>query len=138
MLKEIVIVLYLSAPQIPTVIIGCLPTYSTGSYTAGVAAPILLTIMRLLQVGAHALLACSLTCLLAHRTGAMPVCMLLSWQHKRSYHCLWLQGLAMGGEFGPAIIYISELAPVASRGRLVACLQMTVNIGEAAPHMTPP
>lgn len=45
------------------VIIGCLPTYSVGPYTAGIAAPILLTIMRLLQ------------------------------------------GLAMGGEFGPAIIY---------------------------------
>ncbi|PSC68521.1 Alpha-ketoglutarate permease isoform B [Micractinium conductrix] len=72
---------------IPTVIIGCLPTYNTGSYTAGIAAPILLTIMRLVQ------------------------------------------GFCMGGEFGPAIIYISELAPVNKRGRLVACLQMTVNIG---------
>ena len=35
----------------------------------------------------------------------------------------------MGGEFGPAIIYISELAPVAWRGRLVAILQMAVNVG---------
>ena len=33
-------------------IIGCLPTYSIGPYTAGIAAPILLTIMRLLQVRA--------------------------------------------------------------------------------------
>ncbi|KAL4447988.1 hypothetical protein ABPG75_005207 [Micractinium tetrahymenae] len=72
---------------IPTVVIGCLPTYDVGPYTAGLAAPILLTIMRLLQ------------------------------------------GLAMGGEFGPAIIYLSELAPVSWRGRLVACLQMAVNIG---------
>lgn len=51
-------------PQIPTVVTGILPTYGVGPYTAGLAAPILLTIMRLLQ------------------------------------------GLAMGGEFGPAIIYL--------------------------------
>lgn len=72
---------------IPTVVTGILPTYSVGPYTAGLAAPILLTIMRLLQ------------------------------------------GLAMGGEFGPACTYLSELAPVGWRGRLVACLQMAVNIG---------
>ncbi|KAL4444980.1 hypothetical protein ABPG77_004030 [Micractinium sp. CCAP 211/92] len=72
---------------IPTVVTGILPTYGVGPYTAGLAAPILLTIMRLLQ------------------------------------------GLAMGGEFGPAIIYLSELAPVSWRGRLVACLQMAVNVG---------
>lgn len=53
---------HLCPAQIPTVIIGCLPTYSVGPYTAGIAAPILLTIMRLFQ------------------------------------------GLAMGGEFGPAIM----------------------------------
>ena len=35
---------------VPTVVIGCLPTYSIGPYTAGLAAPILLTIFRLLQV----------------------------------------------------------------------------------------
>lgn len=34
-----------------TVAIGILPTYDVGPYTAGLAAPILLTILRLLQVG---------------------------------------------------------------------------------------
>lgn len=39
------------------------------------------------------------------------------------------QGLAMGGEFGSAVVYISELAGVGRRGAFVAVLQMTVNIG---------
>lgn len=72
---------------VPTVIIGCLPTYNVGSYTAGIAAPILLAIMRLIQ------------------------------------------GLAMGGEFGSAVIYISELASTKYRGRLVTALQCSVNVG---------
>jgi MFS family permease len=40
-----------------------------------------------------------------------------------------LQGIAMGGEFGSAIVYISELADGRRRGTFVALLQMTVNIG---------
>ena len=46
------------------------------------------------------------------------------------------QGLAMEGEFGAAVIYISELAGTNRRGTFVACLQMTVNIGMilATPH----
>ena len=39
------------------------------------------------------------------------------------------QGLAVGGEFGAAVVYISELAGTNRRGTLVACLQMTVKIG---------
>jgi MFS family permease len=35
----------------------------------------------------------------------------------------------MGGEFGSAVIYISELAGVKHRGRFVALLQNTVNVG---------
>ena len=70
-----------------TVAIGILPTYSIGKYQAGVAAPILLALLRILQ------------------------------------------GLAMGGEFGAAVIYISELAHKARRGMFVAVLQMSVNVG---------
>ena len=40
-----------------------------------------------------------------------------------------LQGLAMGGEFGSAIIYVSELANINRRGTLVVLLQNTVNVG---------
>jgi len=43
--------------------------------------------------------------------------------------CRMLQGLAMGGEFGSAVVYISELAGASRRGATVALLQMTVNIG---------
>ena len=35
----------------------------------------------------------------------------------------------MGGEFGNAVIYISELASVERRGTLVTLLQCTVNLG---------
>lgn len=35
----------------------------------------------------------------------------------------------MGGEFGSAVVYISELAGVGRRGTFVAVLQTTVNIG---------
>ena len=34
-----------------TMAIGCLPTYDIGPYTAGIAAPILLIIFRVLQAG---------------------------------------------------------------------------------------
>jgi MFS family permease len=70
-----------------TVAIGVLPTYNIGRYAGGLAAPILLALLRLLQ------------------------------------------GLAMGGEFGSAIIYISELANPGKRGFFVALLQSCVNIG---------
>jgi hypothetical protein len=70
-----------------TVAIGLLPTYNVGRYTAGLAAPIMLALLRLLQ------------------------------------------GLAMGGEFGSAIIYISELANPGKRGFFVAMLQSCVNVG---------
>jgi len=70
-----------------TVAIGILPTYDIGGYKAGIAAPILLAVLRLLQ------------------------------------------GMAMGGEFGSAVIYISELADRGRRGTYVAFLQMSVNIG---------
>eukprot|EP00878_Enallax_costatus_P018375 GHUV01019343.1.p1 GENE.GHUV01019343.1~~GHUV01019343.1.p1 ORF type:complete len:409 (+),score=85.82 GHUV01019343.1:278-1504(+) len=49
---------------VPTVIVGCLPTYAQ----AGIAAPILLALLR------------------------------------------FIQGLAMGGEFGAAMVYLSEIA----------------------------
>lgn len=70
-----------------TIAVGLLPTYNVGPYKAGIAASILLALLRLLQ------------------------------------------GLAMGGEFGSAVIYISELASRSRRGKFVAVLQMSVNAG---------
>eukprot|EP00775_Hariotina_reticulata_P009249 gene9249-9415_t len=55
---------------VPTVLIGCLPTYSQ----AGIAAPVLLAILRLIQ------------------------------------------GLAMGGEFGSALVYLHEIGPRSRQG----------------------
>jgi MFS family permease len=70
-----------------TIAIGVLPTFAIAPYAAGVAAPVLLALCRILQ------------------------------------------GLAMGGEFGSAVIYISELAHKDRRGAFVATLQMSVNVG---------
>jgi hypothetical protein len=72
-----------------TIAMGVLPSYGVGVYKAGVAAPILLALLRILQ------------------------------------------GLAMGGEFGAAVTYISELAHKSRRGTFVAVLQMSVNAGMA-------
>ena len=81
------LLLSILAMAFSTVTIGILPTYNFGKYRAGVAAPVLLALLRLLQ------------------------------------------GLAMGGEFGSAVIYISELARRSRRGTFVAILQMSVNAG---------
>jgi MFS family permease len=70
-----------------TAAIGVLPTFDVAPYRAGIAAPVLLALLRLLQ------------------------------------------GLAMGGEFGSAVIYVSELAAPSKRGKLVALLQTSVNAG---------
>lgn len=66
--------------QVPTVVIGCLPTYSIGNYTAGIAAPILLTIMRLLQVreGRNLCMRVSRTVLLLAQCLALSTCTALS------------------------------------------------------------
>jgi MFS family permease len=40
-----------------------------------------------------------------------------------------VQGLALGGEYCVAVIYISELAPVARRGFFVGIMMTSVNIG---------
>ncbi|KAI8467401.1 MAG: major facilitator superfamily domain-containing protein [Monoraphidium minutum] len=81
------LLLSILAMAFSTIAIGILPTYDTGVYKAGIAAPVLLALLRLLQ------------------------------------------GLAMGGEFGSAVIYISELAERHRRGTFVAILQMSVNAG---------
>jgi MFS family permease len=70
-----------------TVAIGSLPTYDAGPYKAGIAASILLAVLRLVQ------------------------------------------GLAMGGEFGSAVIYVSELARPGRRGTFVAMLQLSAHAG---------
>jgi MFS family permease len=40
-----------------------------------------------------------------------------------------VQGLALGGEYCVALIYISELAPVDKRGMYVAALMVSVSCG---------
>lgn len=66
-----------------TFLVGCLPTYES----IGVAAPILLIVLRLLQ------------------------------------------GLALGGEYGGAVVYVAEHAPADRRGRYTAWIQTTATLG---------
>ncbi|MEZ5458920.1 MAG: MFS transporter [Steroidobacteraceae bacterium] len=66
-----------------TFLVGCLPTYDA----IGVAAPILLIVLRLLQ------------------------------------------GLALGGEYGGAVVYVAEHAPPDRRGRYTAWIQTTATLG---------
>jgi MFS family permease len=66
-----------------TFLVGCLPTYTA----IGVAAPIILVILRLLQ------------------------------------------GLALGGEYGGAAIYVAEHAPSGRRGRYTSWIQTTATLG---------
>ncbi len=66
-----------------TFLVGCLPTYEA----IGVAAPILLIVLRLLQ------------------------------------------GLALGGEYGGAVVYVAEHAPADRRGRYTAWIQTTATLG---------
>jgi len=66
-----------------TFLVGCLPTYAS----VGVAAPLLLVALRLLQ------------------------------------------GLALGGEYGGAAIYVAEHAPPGRRGRYTSWIQMTATLG---------
>jgi MFS family permease len=40
-----------------------------------------------------------------------------------------LQGLAVGGEFGGAIVYVAEHAPASSRGYYTSCIQVTASFG---------
>jgi MFS family permease len=66
-----------------TFLVGCLPNYAA----IGVAAPILLIVLRLLQ------------------------------------------GLALGGEYGGAVVYVAEHAPANKRGRYTAWIQTTATLG---------
>jgi predicted MFS family arabinose efflux permease len=66
-----------------TFLVGCLPNYES----IGVAAPILLIVLRLLQ------------------------------------------GLALGGEYGGAVVYVAEHAPANRRGRYTAWIQTTATLG---------
>jgi MFS family permease len=66
-----------------TFLVGCLPNYES----IGVAAPILLIVLRLLQ------------------------------------------GLALGGEYGGAVVYVAEHAPADRRGRYTAWIQTTATLG---------
>ncbi|KIY99354.1 Putative proline/betaine transporter [Monoraphidium neglectum] len=72
---------------VSTLIIGILPTYDIGPYKAGVAAPVLLAILR------------------------------------------FFQGISFAGDFGAAVVYISELAAPSIRGRMVTTLQWSINLG---------
>jgi hypothetical protein len=66
-----------------TFLVGCLPSYAS----IGVAAPILLIVLRLLQ------------------------------------------GLALGGEYGGAVVYVAEHAPFGKRGRYASWIQTTATLG---------
>jgi MFS family permease len=68
---------------VATFLVGCLPSYAT----IGVAAPIILIILRLLQ------------------------------------------GLALGGEYGGAAVYVAEHAPFGKRGRYTSWIQTTATMG---------
>eukprot|EP00775_Hariotina_reticulata_P012843 gene12843-12970_t len=78
--RRITMLLSILTMTIPTVLIGCLPTY----HQAGIAAPILLAIMR------------------------------------------FIQGLAVGGEFGSAIVYLYEIAPRDKKGLLASFGQQAI------------
>lgn len=66
-----------------TFLVGCLPAYES----IGVAAPILLIVLRLAQ------------------------------------------GLALGGEYGGAVVYVAEHAPFGKRGRYTSWIQTTATLG---------
>jgi len=66
-----------------TFLVGCLPSYAS----IGLAAPILLIVLRLLQ------------------------------------------GLALGGEYGGAVVYVAEHAPPGQRGRYTSWIQTTATLG---------
>jgi MFS family permease len=66
-----------------TFLVGCLPSYAS----IGVAAPIILIVLRLLQ------------------------------------------GLALGGEYGGAAVYVAEHAPYGKRGRYTSWIQTTATMG---------
>ncbi|GAX80654.1 hypothetical protein CEUSTIGMA_g8089.t1 [Chlamydomonas eustigma] len=68
---------------VPSVLIGCLPSYST----AGLAAPVLLALLRMIQ------------------------------------------GLAMGGEFGTAVMYVAEVSPPGQQGRNGATIFSSALVG---------
>lgn len=68
---------------ISTFLVGCLPNY----HTIGIAAPIILMILRILQ------------------------------------------GIALGGEYGGATIYVAEFAPKDRRGSYTSWIQITSGIG---------
>ncbi|WIA40965.1 hypothetical protein OEZ86_004615 [Tetradesmus obliquus] len=68
--RRICLLVSVTMMAIPTVLIGCLPTFAQ----AGIAAPILLALLRAIQ------------------------------------------GLAMGGEFGCAMVYLHEIAPAKAKG----------------------
>eukprot|EP00882_Tetradesmus_deserticola_P006784 GHRQ01007142.1.p1 GENE.GHRQ01007142.1~~GHRQ01007142.1.p1 ORF type:complete len:279 (+),score=79.58 GHRQ01007142.1:235-1071(+) len=68
--RRICLLISVTMMAVPTVLIGCLPTFAH----AGLAAPILLALLRAIQ------------------------------------------GLAMGGEFGCAMVYLHEIAPAKAKG----------------------
>ncbi|WIA36065.1 hypothetical protein OEZ86_007421 [Tetradesmus obliquus] len=71
--------------SVPTILVGCLPTY----HQIGIAAPVLMAILRLVQ------------------------------------------GLAVGGEFGSAIVYLFETAPAHRKGAIASLGQAAIAPGIA-------
>ncbi|GBF97663.1 MFS transporter [Raphidocelis subcapitata] len=87
--RRISLLVSIAAMALPTVIIGCLPSYQV----MGLAAPVLLALLRVIQ------------------------------------------GLAIGGEYGTAVVYAAEIAPPGWEGRhstfIVAWCQAGLLLGEA-------
>ncbi|KAI8471631.1 MAG: major facilitator superfamily domain-containing protein [Monoraphidium minutum] len=81
--RKVSLLISLLAMGLPTMLIGCLPTYKM----IGLAAPILLALLRAIQ------------------------------------------GIAVGGEYGTAIVYIFELAPPGWEGRQSSFIVALCNVG---------
>lgn len=81
--RRVTLLISILAITLPTTIIGALPTYAQ----AGIAAPVLLAVLR------------------------------------------FIQGVAVGGEFGSAIVYLYEMAPSHRRGLLASLGQLAISPG---------
>ncbi len=106
---------------VATVLIGVLPGYHVPrGYSIGVGAPVLLAVLRVVQVRAGCWLMGAPSCL--HRASCLALRAWCRLESPALPACMLPQGLALDGEYCVACIYLSELAPVKRRGIFVACM----------------